>query len=248
MGETHMKKARFVAIALLVAAVMIPTLQAAAQSQKLNVFWFLGFQLQQKPLDDVRVRQAIAHAIDKQKLVALIPGSVLATGIQPPGWKYSVPRTGEPYPYNQDKARELLKAAGVDSLTLEFFAGSNRRKVAASVVQDLAAVNIRPNLHFVNTPAELTGEIKQGQAHLFFFGRGKELSLSDEQAIMVWEFKSDFQPDLYHYRNSGLDALLLQAVQENDAERKKGLFRQAEEMALSDAPVVPLAWSFADLR
>lgn len=83
---------------------------ASPVPQELNVLWFVGFDHRQKPLDDVRVRLAIAHAIDKPRVVALIPGSIPAAGIQPAGWKYSGARAEDPYPYNPDKNESVDSA------------------------------------------------------------------------------------------------------------------------------------------
>ncbi len=82
---------------------------------------YLGFNQKQKPLDDLRVRQAIAHAIDKDAVASasLPEGSEIATQFMPPsvaGWNDSVTE----YAYDPDKARELLKEAGAEGATIEF--------------------------------------------------------------------------------------------------------------------------------
>lgn len=82
---------------------------------------YLGMNQAVKPLNDIRVRQAIAYAIDKQ---AVINASM------PQGTKPAlefVPNTVDgyttdvaTYPYNPTKAKALLKAAGAQNLTLDF--------------------------------------------------------------------------------------------------------------------------------
>jgi peptide/nickel transport system substrate-binding protein len=82
---------------------------------------YLGMNQKTKPLDDIRVRQAIAHAIDKEAVAAasLPEGSELAIEFMPPsvnGWTEDVPR----YEYDPDKARDLLQKAGAAGATIEF--------------------------------------------------------------------------------------------------------------------------------
>jgi peptide/nickel transport system substrate-binding protein len=73
------------------------------------------------PLDDLKVRQAIAHAIDKEAVVSqsLPPGSAVATQFVPQsvsGYNEDVPE----YEYDPEKAKELLAEAGAEDLELMF--------------------------------------------------------------------------------------------------------------------------------
>lgn len=82
---------------------------------------YLGMNQKQKPLDDIRVRQAIAHAIDKQAVAdASMPeGTKTATQFVPEvvnGWADDVTT----YDYDPEKAKDLLKDAGAEGATIEF--------------------------------------------------------------------------------------------------------------------------------
>lgn len=70
-------------------------------------------------LQDVRVRQAIRHAIDKQALLDTVWGGkgTLIGAMVPPTDPWYEDRTGD-FPYNPDRARELLAEAGVQNLRL----------------------------------------------------------------------------------------------------------------------------------
>ena len=87
---------------------------------------YLGMNQAQKPLDDIRVRQAIAYAIDKQKVAdaSMPPGTKLAKEFMPDlvnGYNDNVTT----YDYNPGKAKELLQKAGADGATIEFNYPSN---------------------------------------------------------------------------------------------------------------------------
>ncbi|MBD8869512.1 ABC transporter substrate-binding protein [Nocardioides sp. MJB4] len=82
---------------------------------------YLGLNQKQKPLDDIEVRKAIAHAIDKEAVASasLPEGTELATQFMPQsvvGWNPDVTQ----YEYDPEKARQMLKDAGADGATIEF--------------------------------------------------------------------------------------------------------------------------------
>jgi peptide/nickel transport system substrate-binding protein len=82
---------------------------------------YLGMNQAQEPFDDPLVRQAIAHAIDKEAVVreSLPPGSTVAKEFIPPilnGYADDVTE----YEYDPQKAEDLLAQAGQEDLTLDF--------------------------------------------------------------------------------------------------------------------------------
>ena len=107
-------------------------------------------------LADVRVRQAISHAIDKKAVVAAATGG-FATELHGP----AVPTdpyfvtSDEPYPYDVAKAKQLLADAGATGLALTFTVPNRPYAQAISQVvqQDLAAVGITATLQTQEFPA-----------------------------------------------------------------------------------------------
>ncbi len=78
---------------------------------------------QHKPLDDVRVRQALSYATDRQEIInTVLLGDGVPTGPMPPGeTTWAIPINAENFPtyqYNPDKARQLLKDAGAEGLKI----------------------------------------------------------------------------------------------------------------------------------
>ena len=84
---------------------------------------YLGINTKNNPaLGDLRVRQAIAHAIDRESLVQtkMPEGSAVAKEFVPPtvaGYTDDVTQ----YPYDPEKAKQLLAEAGASNLTLDFY-------------------------------------------------------------------------------------------------------------------------------
>jgi peptide/nickel transport system substrate-binding protein len=83
---------------------------------------YVGFNQKKPPLDNPKIRQAIAYALNREALVkAKYPGGAeVATQFMPPGlfgWSKDVPQ----YSYDPEKAKQLIKDSGVTDLNLEFY-------------------------------------------------------------------------------------------------------------------------------
>lgn len=81
---------------------------------------FLRLDHETPPLDDVRVRQALNHAVDREAFIGtvLADGTLLATGMTPPstlGYNHDL----EPFAYDLDKAKALLAEAAADGVPVD---------------------------------------------------------------------------------------------------------------------------------
>jgi peptide/nickel transport system substrate-binding protein len=124
----------------------------------------LAINNKKKPLDDVRVRRAISHAIDRQ---AFIDG--VLEGLAKPIGSHAAPTdlgyidlTGM-YPYDPEKARALLRQAGISTplnLTLTLPPPSYARKGGEVVAAMLAKVGINAKIENVEWAQWLAGPFK----------------------------------------------------------------------------------------
>lgn len=104
------------------------TLQGGGDLSEVEVVPFnvayLSLNITNKPLDDIRVRQAIAHAINKQEILDAFYGGVgsIATDFLPEGLKQFRATDADPYAYDPERAKTLLAEAGFpdgfDTMTL----------------------------------------------------------------------------------------------------------------------------------
>jgi peptide/nickel transport system substrate-binding protein/oligopeptide transport system substrate-binding protein len=110
---------------------------------------YLTMNVNMKPLNDVRVRQAINMAINKDRIVKIINGRAdIATQPLPPGMPGYDPNF-KGYAYDPDKAKELLKEANYDSsqsMDLMVYNTDPNPRIAQAIQQDLAAVGITVNI------------------------------------------------------------------------------------------------------
>ncbi len=111
---------------------------------------FMAFNTTKKGLDDVRVRQVITYAMNRQEFVDTIVegrGEVASSFIAKPlpGWNEEV----QPYPQDLEKAKELLAEAGYgDGLDLKMYVSGDVRNRTAQVVQaQLAQIGVNVDIN-----------------------------------------------------------------------------------------------------
>lgn len=79
---------------------------------------YISMNVTQKPFDNPKVREALNYAINRQALVkvAFAGYATPATGVVPPSIAYA--QSYQPWPYDPAKARELLKEAGIQTVSV----------------------------------------------------------------------------------------------------------------------------------
>jgi ABC-type transport system substrate-binding protein len=112
----------------------------------LSIFW-LPLNLNSKPLDNLKVRQAMSYAIDRQAIVdSILQGQgVVAHGPIPPGLS-AYDKDYNPYPYDPDKAKQLLADAGFPNgidITIRTWNDEVETRVLTAVQANWADVGIR---------------------------------------------------------------------------------------------------------
>ncbi|MFE9955007.1 ABC transporter substrate-binding protein [Micromonospora sp. NPDC005299] len=115
---------------------------------------YLGFNQKNPKLKDLRVRQAIAYALNRQQLVQTKgPGGTKVADEFMPDTVLGYAPDVQKYEYNVDKAKQLLKEAGAEHLTLNFYYPTdvsrpympNPQEIFTVLANDLQAVGIKVN-------------------------------------------------------------------------------------------------------
>ncbi|MYZ46801.1 ABC transporter substrate-binding protein [Propylenella binzhouense] len=115
-------------------------------------FVYTMFNVEKAPFDNPKVRQAIAHAINRDNVVAAAfygHGEPLYGVPMSPGNGRFDPKMGDLWEYSPEKARALLKEAGVDGLKVSLLTSSTYsffRDMALSMQADLKEVGIEAEL------------------------------------------------------------------------------------------------------
>jgi len=211
--------------------------------QELNVT-FLGLGVKHPPLDDVRVRRAIAHAIDRDAIVqASARTRRAATGILPPGLQCYAP---EPKVLDFDPAesRRLLAEAGhpggqglppIELVTISRTGAAAR--MTESIIRDLAAVGIVIQLRDISW-AELNRRVDAHSAPLFKLSWVADLN--DPDSFLRSTFETAGQSNFFSYSDPQTDALLAQGEREMNPMTRARIYRDVEKRILDQAPLVPL--------
>jgi len=176
------------------------------------------------PLDDLRVRRAIALAIDWEGMGESIRKVYGLTSVVPPAFGgLSEDELREVRPYDPDQARELLDEAGVDGLSLSMIVQQVDGKDVSEaqwIVEDLKAVGIDVTLELVD-PATYG---KRRASTQFELARGLRTLLSADQYMT--ELQSTSGTNFTHVNDPRLDELLAQSRVESDPDARNELIKE----------------------
>ncbi len=214
-------------------------------------YTYLGFNLLDPLFSDKRVRQAMAHAVNKQEIIAgvLLGYGTPCTGPFPPeSWAYN-PDVRD-YEYSPERAKALLAEAGwktnaygliekkgrTFSFTVLVNQGNDARIKTAQILKE----------QFRRIGIEMNIKVLEWQAMLHDFIDKKRF----EAIILGWALSRD--PDLYDiwhssktkeeefnfisYRNDEVDRLLLEGRQTFDREKRKRIYHRIHALLAEDQP------------
>jgi peptide/nickel transport system substrate-binding protein len=215
-------------------------------------YTYLGYNLQDPKFKDKRVRQAIAHAIDKKSIIqgVLLGLGRPATGPFPPeSWAYD--KGILDYTYDTAAAKRLLAEAGWkdsngDGLLdkggapFEFTVLTNqgneeRAKSAEIIQQNLAKIGIKMKIKVVEWQALLHEFIdkKKFDAIILGWGLGR-----DPDAFDIWHSSKTKEGEFnfVSYNNPKVDTLLLQGRETCDQEKRKAIYHEIHRLIAEDQP------------
>jgi oligopeptide transport system substrate-binding protein len=208
--------------------------------------WYIGFNVEKPPFDDPKVRQAFAHAIDKDKLieVVLLDAVVKADGILPPG----IPGFNENLQgleFDPERARQLLtesKYGGLEGLPDIEIASSGRGASVGPVSEAVMAMweeNLGVKVSTRQTEvATFFRDVRDGKFQMFELGWVADYA--DPENFLKVKFYSGSANNDSGYANPEVDRLLEQADTEGDEATRLSLYQQAEQIIVNEAPWIPL--------
>ena len=223
----------------------------------------LTFNTAQAPLNDVRVRQAIAYGVDREGLIRdlLLGQAKIAHSILPEeSWAYT---SGQKYSFDPAKAKALLDEAGFKDpdgdgprmrfdkpVIFKISGSSNAARNYAQVIQN--------NLKEVGVPvsiatAELNtlfDELRRGNFQIFYGqwvgGNQDPIFFKDLFATSEIPTETRASRNRSRYSNKELDGLLEEGANTWDHEKAKPTYARIQEIVSRDLPVFPL-WYQANM-
>lgn len=214
---------------------------------------YLSINTVQKPFDDVRVRQAVSLAINRDALckVAFSGFARPATGPIPPQVP-SAAEFGKPE-YNPQRARELLKEAGYpNGFTTKLWSGYNNTtavKAIQFIQQQLAQVGIRTETRVLEAGQRVSlvesNKVPSESPNRLYYIGWSNSTVDPDWALRPLFDSRETPPRLAneaYYANPRFDELVDLAVAEPDAEKRDALYREAQELLWKEVPAAFLVF------
>lgn len=190
-------------------------------------------------MSDQKVRQAIAYAIDRQKIVDQLlkgEGEIIDgpyTSISP-----YLNKDLETYTYDPEKAKQLLEEAGWDfDKTIEFVVpiGNKVREQSANIIaENLKAVGLKLNTTTYDFPT-IMSKAKAGDYDLMLIGFTNTI---DPDLTTI--YGSSGSSNYTMYNNPKVDELLEKGKQEPDTEKRKQIYNELQEIWSEELPIFTL--------
>ncbi|OLC34560.1 MAG: hypothetical protein AUH81_12205 [Candidatus Rokubacteria bacterium 13_1_40CM_4_69_5] len=207
---------------------------------------FYGINTRVKPLDDPRIRQALAHAIDREVLVeeAFLGRYVVARGILPPGTQGFNPKLAA-YAYDRRKARELLTQAGYPGgrglPPISIWSSVKHEGIVREhdqIRRQLEAVGVQAEFRYLTDWPAFSRALADGRLPVFLYAWYADVPDPDNFLFKLFHSKS--LRNFFGYANPVVDGLLVAARGTSDPQRRVDLYRRAEQLILDDAPIIPI--------
>jgi peptide/nickel transport system substrate-binding protein len=199
-----------------------------------------------EPLGDVRVRQALYHAIDRQAIVDAVTfghGKV-ANSFVPAGAMFYNPNNPD-YPYDPEKAKALLKEAGAEGLSLQFLL------TAGDSVHDQIGVIVKDQLAKVGVDVEIVKQ-EEGQQWESTVAGEYDISVNywtndiiDPDQKATFSVYGDDENRSYYtgYKNPEVAKLIEEGRVELDRAKREQIYHRIQEIAKAGAHWIDLYYS-----
>ncbi len=214
--------------------------EIALQPIKVGRWYFLQWHVNAPPFDNAKLRQAIAHGIDRNRLNEITmrgQGSV-SDGPTPEGLWWYDPAV-KSYPHDPAKAKALLTEAGYAN-GFEFVLSTPQVAVFQQINQllqeQLAPIGIKLTLQPVAS-SEWYARVVDGTTNMT---PTRWTQRADPDGLLYILFDSKGFANTMKYHSDKVDALLAQARTTYDIAQRKRLYGEIQQQVVTDLPMVPL--------
>lgn len=204
----------------------------------------ININTRMEPFTDVRVRQALLHALDRDIIAEIIWGGLATpaySDLSPAylGHNENVPR----YDYSPERARELLAEAGLPNgfSTTLYWLNTHSPELLGTVRAMWRDIGVETEVRSVDA-GTWVASISSGEAPLI-------LSLATRADPHVW-YSSFFHSNAWPPGMNGtfygaVDDLIDAGNLETDPDARAGIYSQISQQVMTDVPYLPMYWPMA---
>lgn len=209
-----------------------------------NIMRYVTLNMDLKELSDVRVRQAMNYAIDKNAYIQLMYSGygLAATSIVPSCISYYTEQT--PYTYDLEKAKTLMKEAGYeDGFKLTLWGDNTTQEIKGMtfIQQQLQQIGIDVEVVPME-PATVSDKIyvekNEAEINMWYvnWSASDRSTDSSVRALLYSTMCPPTSANTAYYNNSEFDSLLDQGLTSTDSDELTTIYAKAQEIAWNDAP------------
>ncbi|TBL75801.1 ABC transporter substrate-binding protein [Paenibacillus thalictri] len=199
--------------------------------------YMLQMNVQKPPFDNVKVRQAMNHAINMDSIIDKILNNY-ATRLAGPMLSnaFALDTSLKPYEYNPAKAKELLAEAGYPKgFQLVIDSDANNKEVAEAAAAQLRDIGVEASTRIWDIGV-LKPMLLKGERQMFMGDWGN--STLDPFDFLNPNFISKDRANYSQYSNARVDELLKLGSTEIDTEKRKTIYKEAQQIIYKEAPWV----------
>lgn len=196
-----------------------------------------------EPVQDVRVRQALAHAIDKDLITAFLPGLDQPADVMRPSQVAGGTDDVPTYPYDPDRSRELLAEAGYQNgfeMRLMFQMREPETTIAQILSESWQAIGV----NVVIEGLDATTAFDRRESGTFDVTFSATSRFGDPDLFFTDVFHTDSIPpngsNFFHF--AGVDELIEQARGELNEERRDQLYHELQAQLMEELPIIPILY------
>jgi peptide/nickel transport system substrate-binding protein len=220
-------------------------------TRKAFIVGYVGINQSIPPMNNLKVRQALAYGLDRASVVRAFYGGLgkVANQFDPPAL-FGFAKKGVPkFPYNPDKAKALLRSAGLSlpvKITFAFPSGSSasrpympdpkRNFEAFSASLEKSGFSVTPTT--APWRPDYRAAVQAGKYQVFLFGWIADYA--DPADFLNYHF--GLPKPQFGFNNPKLFALLARADRERNLKKRIKLYQQANVAVMKFLPVVPYVW------
>ena len=200
---------------------------------------YIGFNAQRAPFDDVRVRQAINHAVDIEAIVDEVYQGFGARATSPISPQvFAANPDLEPYAYDPDLARALLTDAGLgDGFSTTIWTNDNplRIQIVGIVAEQLTEVGIDVDVEVLEFGRYLA-RVSAGEHDMFILGWTTVTADADYGLYAPFHSSTFGSANLAFWSSDRVDELLDLGRTTADPDERRAIYYEAQEIIVAEAP------------